>query len=152
MLVRLCLRMGGRIRTDRLCLWFSLGCGCWKQFTARRVGGATFFLSKTTLEKPSLCGSRRRVFIYLGYWKVGANLQMSHFINKISTFSATTLPISRHIFIQMLIYMYCLAEIWIVKTYSNGGQRILFVLLVTATPPLTQAVLNTDQSQPRGYL
>ena len=43
MLLRLRLGMGGgqiQIRTDRLCLWFSEGCGCWKQFTARRVGGA----------------------------------------------------------------------------------------------------------------
>ena len=54
---------------------------------------------------------RSRVFIYLGYREVGANLLISRFINKICTFSATTLPISRHILIQMLIYMYCLAEI-----------------------------------------
>ena len=61
---------------------------------------------------------RCTAMLAIGYRKLRANLQMSRFINKISTVSASTLPISRHIWIQMPIYMYCLAEIWIVKTAS----------------------------------
>ena len=51
----------------------------------------------------------------IGYRKLGANLQMSRFINKISTVSATTLPISRDILIQMLLYMFCWGGIMITE-------------------------------------
>src|SRR4029434_445549 len=37
---------GGRIRLTLFHLWFSEGCGCRKQFTARTVGGAKFFCGR----------------------------------------------------------------------------------------------------------
>src|SRR4029434_9018031 len=46
-------------------LYFSDGCGCRKQFTARTVGGAAVFWSQASYYATSLSDRIRRLFIYL---------------------------------------------------------------------------------------
>ena len=51
---------GNRFGRTVFDLYFSDGCGCWKQFTARTVGGAAVFWSQTSYYATSLSDRIRR--------------------------------------------------------------------------------------------